>query len=335
MPVFPVGPSVPLRLLYRRTAPLDNRRRSPLLPIRSFLLAVCLCGLSAVAPAAAIAGKLDQQQINPVRAQATMGGPTSLFGPSTVAQVVTPGLSGVLDRVDLHLARVAGASSGPLTVEIRNATSGIPGVAVMASASVPPSAVLPLETRGFVPVTFASPAAVVAGTPIAIVTYAGRSDRYVWGGTSGPSYTGGDLLVSLSSPPTTPWLGFAGSPDGSFKTYVAYAFSGFFRPVANAPAVNAAKAGRAVPVKFSLDGDQGLGVLAADSPTSQRFDCDADEPIGAIEETSAANHGLTYDPLTDRYTYIWKTVKAWRGQCRTLTIRLDDGTTHTADFQFK
>jgi hypothetical protein len=47
-----------------------------------------------------------------------------------------------------------------------------------------------------------------------------------------------------------------------------YLFSSFFPPVDNPPTVNMAKAGRAVPVRFSLGGDQGLDILAAGSPTS-------------------------------------------------------------------
>jgi hypothetical protein len=37
--------------------------------------------------------------------------------------------------------------------------------------------------------------------------------------------------------------------------------------------------------------------------------------------------------LTD--TYVWKTSKNWKGKCGTFTLKLDDGTEHTADFQFK
>ena len=46
-------------------------------------------------------------------------------------------------------------------------------------------------------------------------------------------------------------------------------------------------------------------------------------------------HRTTYDPFRDEYTYVWKTIKAWSGQCRKLTVGLDDYTTHTADFKLK
>jgi hypothetical protein len=43
---------------------------------------------------------------------------------------------------------------------------------------------------------------------------------------------------------------------------------------------------------------------------------------------------LAYDPVTDTYNYVWKTNKAWAGTCRTFTLTLNDGTAHTAAFQF-
>ena len=60
-----------------------------------------------------------------------------------------------------------------------------------------------------------------------------------------------------------------------------YDFTGFFPPIANLPALNAVKAGSAVPIKFSLDGNQGLDVILDGSPTStpdQLHDVGGDRP---------------------------------------------------------
>jgi hypothetical protein len=43
---------------------------------------------------------------------------------------------------------------------------------------------------------------------------------------------------------------------------------------------------------------------------------------------------LTYDAATDRYTYTWKTDKAWAMSCRKLTMRLSDNSDHVAYFNF-
>jgi hypothetical protein len=113
-----------------------------------------------------------------------------------------------------------------------------------------------------------------------------------------------------------------------------YEFAGFFQPVDNNPAVNKAKAGSAIPVKFSLGGDRGLDIFALGYPLTRAGTCDL-TGSDLIEETvTAGGSSLTYDPVTAQYTYVWKTNKAWAGTCRQLVVGLNDGTTHTAWFNF-
>ena len=115
-----------------------------------------------------------------------------------------------------------------------------------------------------------------------------------------------------------------------------YEFSGFFSPVNNEPTLNKVKAGAAVPVKFSLDGDKGLDIFDTGYPRSRSIDCDTSVPIDGIEQTlTAGSSDLSYDAALDQYTYVWKTRKAWKGHCRQLELMLDDGTLHTASFAFK
>jgi hypothetical protein len=64
---------------------------------------------------------------------------------------------------------------------------------------------------------------------------------------------------------------------------VIYDFGGFYPPVEPAPAPNEVKAGRAIPLKFSLAGDQGPEVLADGYPASQPVDCDTRQPAGPLE----------------------------------------------------
>ncbi len=116
---------------------------------------------------------------------------------------------------------------------------------------------------------------------------------------------------------------------------LTYMFSGFFPPVANPSAMNNVKAGQAVPLKFSLNGDQGLNIFAAGYPQSTMIACGTSISQDAIEETdTAGSSSLSYDPTTDTYNYVWKTDKEWAGTCRQLVVKLDDGTYHYADFNF-
>jgi hypothetical protein len=115
-----------------------------------------------------------------------------------------------------------------------------------------------------------------------------------------------------------------------------YDFTGFFQPVDNLPTVNIASAGRAIPVRFSLGGDQGLQIFAAGHPASGPIACDASEPGSEVTETvTAGGSSLSYDATTDQYTYIWKTDRLWRGTCRMLVLGLNDGSQHFAKFQFR
>jgi hypothetical protein len=122
----------------------------------------------------------------------------------------------------------------------------------------------------------------------------------------------------------------------SFTVTVSYNFSGFFQPVDNLPTVNSVNAGQAIPVKFSLSGNKGLNIFAAGYPVSQQIACSSGSPTDDIEETvTAGASSLSYDATTDQYKYVWKTDKAWKGRCRKLVLKFNDGSTREALFQFK
>ena len=127
-------------------------------------------------------------------------------------------------------------------------------------------------------------------------------------------------------------LGNASSLTHNYS--VVYNFSGFFSPVDNPPICNVVKAGQAVPIKFSLHGNQGMNIFAAGSPSSQPGTCSglASDPL---EETATAGQStLNYDAQADQYAYVWKTEKSWSGTARLLTVTLADGTKHLARFTF-
>jgi DNA-binding beta-propeller fold protein YncE len=122
----------------------------------------------------------------------------------------------------------------------------------------------------------------------------------------------------------------------SFTVTVHYNFAGFFQPVDNLPAMNLVQAGRAIPVKFSLSGNKGLGIFAVGSPSSGPIVCNSSDPATLLEETvTAGGSSLSYDSTSDQYIYVWKTEKAWAGTCRQLVVQLNDGSIHRANFQFK
>jgi hypothetical protein len=118
---------------------------------------------------------------------------------------------------------------------------------------------------------------------------------------------------------------------------VIFAFHGFFQPVDNNGVFNVVNAGRAIPLKFDLSGDQGLDIFEAGSPASTVVPCTGGSGTDLLEETvTAGNSSLSYSQGQPfgQYHYVWKTDKAWASTCRRVDLKLVDGTTHSAFFKF-
>jgi hypothetical protein len=121
-----------------------------------------------------------------------------------------------------------------------------------------------------------------------------------------------------------------------------YNFTGFFAPVTKYDPTNVVfnqvKAGAAVPVKFNLGGNKGLGIFEAGYPASQVIPCTGAVQVDGIEETvTAGQSSLSYDSTTGQYTYVWKTDKSWStasAPCRQLVVKFMDGTYQRANFKF-
>lgn len=144
------------------------------------------------------------------------------------------------------------------------------------------------------------------------------------------------IITGIAVPGVTDTYIILNPRDGSQPVVtLIYNFTGFFQPIVNLPASNSVKAGSAVPVKFSLSGNQGLDIFAANYPVSQKINCDSNAPIDGIEETTkAGSSSLSYNATIDQYNYVWKTDKTWAGSCRQLSVLLKDGTYHNASFKF-
>lgn len=128
----------------------------------------------------------------------------------------------------------------------------------------------------------------------------------------------------------------AGNTNSASVTYnVNYNWAGFRSPVDNNGILNVAKAGSAIPMKFSLSGNQGLSILNPSVPKVTQIACSASTQLDQIEETVAAsNSGLSYDSSIDQYNYVWKTQSTFAGKCYKIDVKLNDGTSHEALFKF-
>ena len=143
----------------------------------------------------------------------------------------------------------------------------------------------------------------------------------------------GPRLVSFTAVNTA---GLRSMKDCEYK--VQYDFSGFSQPVDNG-ITNLAKAGQAIPIKWRLTDGNGVPISDPNSFISVSSSATLGGCGGSADaiETyaGAAVSGLQY--LGNGYwQFNWKTPKSYAGQCRTMTLNLNDGAPgRTADFQFK
>jgi hypothetical protein len=173
-------------------------------------------------PSLAAAGTLDQSQPTNAGSDAFFGGQQLL------AQIITVGLTGNLDQVDLNL-RVTTPGTGTCSpgsgaiVTIRTVTAGVPSNTILASGIVPPASV-PVNAFDFVSFAIVPPTPVIPGSQLAIVAAAPDSSctsaayqAYGWGSASGNPYAGG---ASFFKAPAMAWQP-EGTYDFAFRTFVA------------------------------------------------------------------------------------------------------------------
>jgi hypothetical protein len=161
--------------------------------------------------------------------------------------------------------------------------------------------------------------------PGATVSYSGNVGQVTAtctdaGGAVSITYTVAYCATALTSPVTGSWVTSGGSCKVAQPTTTVY---------------NVAKAGSSVPIKFSLHGNQGLEIFASGYPLSQQILAAETYTDSTVTTTTNAS-GLTYDPTSDQYTYVWNTSKNWSGENRQLVIELRDGVTYIrANFYLK
>lgn len=132
----------------------------------------------------------------------------------------------------------------------------------------------------------------------------------------------------------------AGNSASDTNSYnVRYQFMGFLQPVENPSVVNVVKPGRTIPVKWQLVDGNGGYVSDLSSVTSLSV-FNSSCSVGTIEDvleesiTATGGTGLRYDSTSNQFIFNWATGKSWKG-CKTLVVKLKDGTQKTALFSFK
>ena len=247
---------------------------------------------------------------------------------------VTAGFGGDTGLSPSSAAHAFSITSLPTTIALNPASSTVllgADSGVTATLADGNGAAMPYRTIFFV---LSGP---VARTTAAITDFAGRASLGPL-----PATVGVYSVAACFDGPTVPApCSSLAIPDSTYQPSgatasitLAWPFGGFYSPVDNLPIINLANGGSAIPVKFSLGGDRGLGILNG-TPTVVRYTCTS-ATVDAIETTdTATTSGLRYDATSGVYTYVWKTAKAYAGSCYQLRLVLVDGTTHVANFKFQ
>jgi hypothetical protein len=118
---------------------------------------------------------------------------------------------------------------------------------------------------------------------------------------------------------------------------VTYTFTGFLAPV-QMGVLNAANAGRTIPIKWQLSDASGgyiSALSAAKDVSSAALPCGGGTTTDVRPAHTSGASGLRYDGTAHQDIYTWQTERTWAGTCRRFTLTLDDGTVETADFQFR
>jgi YVTN family beta-propeller protein len=233
---------------------------------------------------------------------------------------------------------VVSTATGTVTARIPIGQSGntFPGIAVSPDGS---TLYVSNETLGTVQAISTSTDAVTAtitgfNEPTGIAVSPNGSTVWV-GSASDDTLT---VVDPASDAITGTITGFPGNTWGITDYTSYYDFTGFEAPVSPEPEVNQANAGQAIPIQFSLNGDQGTDIFNPGYPAVRQVSCSTGDPVNSSTLTDAdtsGNSGLQYDASTETYTYAWKTDKAWAGTCQQFILGLNDGSTHTATFQFR
>jgi hypothetical protein len=253
-----------------------------------------------------------------------------------------------------------GFTASDATSGVASATPGSPvvvsgeGAASSASVTLTDNA----GNRG----TFTTPAVKIDRTgPSVTITSPGNGASYLLGAQLRAGYSCSDGLSGVASCAgpvangdsvdtsaagsfsfvvnATDQAGNSASRSNGYSIAVRYSFGGFHSPVDNLPVLNSVKAGRVVPVKWSLldsDGRYLSDLATFRALTSQPFSCSNGGAVDQIEEAVRPGGAiLSYDPLTNQFQYNWKTANNWKGKCRVVILELSDGQKQYANFRFE
>ena len=158
------------------------------------------------------------------------------------------------------------------------------------------------------------------------------------------------VAASSCGTPTTATIGsktvtcsatdHAGNSASATAAYaVTYQFVGFSGSVLGGGALNTAKAGQNIPLKWRLLDAAGAPITnltaASVAVTVANLACAAGTTTAGVVAAAAGGGGSALRNLgAGYYQYTWSTPKSYANTCKTMRLSLGEGTTHDALFRF-
>ena len=176
------------------------------------------------------------------------------------------------------------------------------------------------------------PADVVLGNGLVVITIPGGASAEVdaapGGGFTIENVSGGNVTVLVDGSETT-------VEPGETLSGSAWDFDGFKAPIDNGTVLNAAKAGKVIPVRWRIVDETGAPVtnLASATLTVRTFTCPGAGTVDQLEEYTAGSSGLL-NQGNGNYQLNWQTAASYANSCKTLRLDVGDGVLHTALFRF-
>jgi YVTN family beta-propeller protein len=127
-----------------------------------------------------------------------------------------------------------------------------------------------------------------------------------------------------------------GAASASASLRVEYQWLGWMPPVVGGGALNQAKAGSTVVMKWQIKDASGTLINAMSAVRGIQtalIPCTGEGASEFMPASSPGNDGLRYDGR--QFHFNWKTEKSWKDQCRAFMVELNDGTVRMAKFQFR
>ena len=249
----------------------------------------------------------------------------------TIACTAADPASGLQDPADASFTLATSVDAGTETADAATDARSVCDVAGNCAAAGPVGPFRIDRRPPAISVSTPADGAVVTRGAVLSPVYAcidGGSGTATCAGPAGPLDTATAGLHQFTITATDA-VGNRSSLTSGYWVGGGYDWRGF-----STPPLTHVRAGRPIPVAFSLGGNFGDHVVAPGYPRSAPIACGSTDVPAGGDPVRMLGGGVRYFRWWGRYVLVWQTDRAWAGTCRAFILKLDDGSTHAFVVRF-